>query len=70
MILWNNQYVASGSFDFTIKIWNIFTGILNKTLIDHNGPVRALAVLSNGDLVSGSQDTFLKIWDVELGIGK
>jgi WD40 repeat protein len=54
--------LLSRSPDWTIKIWNPHDGTLKRTLNGHNGHVRSLTTLSNGDLVSGSNDRKIKIW--------
>ena len=46
-----NGYLASGSLDTTIKIWNTTTGSEARTLIGHTAWARSLAVLPNGYLV-------------------
>ena len=60
----------SGSEDKTIKIWNIETGCVIKTLDGHTSFVLALKVLPNGYLISGSYDCTIKFWDVETGTVK
>jgi len=59
--------LASGSDDYTIKIWDVKTGKRIKTLCGHTSWIRSLAVLSDGSLVSGSDDYTIKIWDVKTG---
>jgi WD40 repeat protein len=54
--------LASGSGDYTIKIWDSSTWELKKTLTGHSDSVYSLAVLQNGDLSSGSFQE-IKIWD-------
>ena len=39
----DNQWVASGSFDNTVKLWNLATGQCIKTLSGHGGWVWAIA---------------------------
>jgi hypothetical protein len=39
----------------------------SKTLEGHGGPVNALALLSNGRLLSGSKNKTIKLWDVAKG---
>jgi WD40 repeat protein len=57
-----NYPSASGSFQ-EIKIWDISSGSLKRTLTGHSGSIFSLAVLQNGDLASGSRDKTIKIWD-------
>ncbi len=61
-----NGWAASGSFDNSIKIWEVETGRELRSLIGHSGAVRALAVSLDGKrLASGSNDGTARIWDVE-----
>ncbi len=62
--------MASGSDDFTVKIWDSESGLIRKTLIGHTEYVRTLTVLQNGDLASGSQDLTIKIWNRNTGFLK
>ncbi|MGK7901848.1 MAG: WD40 repeat domain-containing protein [Hormoscilla sp.] len=55
--------LASGSNDNTIKIWNLRSGRLLRTLTGHSGPVRSVAISPDGQLLaSGSNDNTIKIW--------
>jgi WD40 repeat protein len=55
-------YLASGSRDSTIRIWNAVENELKSTLLGHSGFVLALAALPNGDLLSDSKDGTIKLW--------
>jgi len=55
------QQIASGSYDRTIKISEISTGSLVRTLSGHSSYVLCLTNLLNGNLVSGSADTTIKV---------
>lgn len=59
--------LASGSFDKTIKIWNVTTGSLVKTLIGPSKKVTSLVVLFDGTLVSASIDSIITFWNVTTG---
>ncbi len=65
----SDDLLATGSFDSTIKIWNI--NIVEKTLrtlTGHNGPVEALVLLQDkGHIASGSMDHTVKIWHINTG---
>lgn len=63
IILLENGYLASGSYDKTIKIWDLYTGDLFRTIIGHTSTVQSLSILSNGNLVSISADQYIKIWN-------
>jgi len=62
----DTYYLASASFDNSIKIWNGHTGIFLFNLRGHVGPVYQIAW--SGDsrmIVSGSKDSTLKCWNVK-----
>jgi WD40 repeat protein len=55
----DGRWMASGAKDDTIKIWEVATGRLLRTLYGHGGPVNALAVSPDGRfLASGGGDTY------------
>ncbi|WP_017715215.1 WD40 repeat domain-containing serine/threonine-protein kinase [Kamptonema formosum] len=54
--------------DNTIKIWNLDTGTLQKTLTGHTDWVFSVAISPDGKtLVSSSRDNTIKIWNLETG---
>lgn len=62
----DDNILATGSYDTTIKIWNIKTGQHIKTLAGHTAGIRTLQF--NGKvLISGSLDKTTKIWDLPSG---
>jgi WD40 repeat protein len=64
-----NGFLASGSRDTTIKIWdNNLLNIVNVTnnSFGHTRSVLALRALSNGDLASTSEDRTAKVWYTNL----
>ncbi|WP_347339541.1 WD40 repeat domain-containing protein, partial [Planktothrix sp. FACHB-1355] len=64
----DGQTLASGSFDDTIKIWDIRSGKLKTTLTGHSNWVRSVAFSPDGQtLASGSDDNTIKIWDIHSG---
>ena len=70
--LGNGLLASSGSWDKTVRVWNISTGKLRNTFDDTNGGhtdhVTSLAALGNGDLLASvSFDHSVKIWDIEKG---
>lgn len=50
-----------------IRIWDINTKTIIKTLVGHSDGIWCLAILSNGLLASGSFDKTIKVWDYEKG---
>lgn len=65
-----NNILASGSGDSTIKIWDIETGECIKTLVGHTQDQGVHSVKFSHDgsiLASGSEDQTIKIWDVQTG---
>lgn len=62
----NGQFLASGSADKTIKIWDIETRKLEQTLPGHSQEIRSLVFNSDGKLlVSGSSDRTIRIWEMK-----
>ena len=53
---------------YTVRIWNIGSGKLVKTLEGHSGLVTAVAISSDGKIIaSGSSDTTIKLWNLQTG---
>ena len=58
--------IASGSTDYTIKLWDSETGACVKTFNGHNGEVLALACKAdNKTVISGGSDRVIKLWNAE-----
>ncbi len=64
----DGKTLASGSYDNTIKLWDVATGKLLQTLSGHSSWVLSVAWSSDGKtLASGSDDNTIKLWDVATG---
>ncbi|KAI8987099.1 quinon protein alcohol dehydrogenase-like superfamily [Pilobolus umbonatus] len=58
--------LMTGSYDKTVRIWNLETGELIRVLTGHTRCVRALQ-FDDAKLVTGSMDHTLKIWNWQTG---
>jgi WD40 repeat protein len=60
--------LATGSADLTIKLWDILSGKVLKTLQGHTAQLHSVAFHPDGQiLVSGSDDETIKFWDIQTG---
>merc|ERR1712088_894797 len=63
-----SNLVVSGSFDESVRIWDVRTGKCLKTLPAHSDPVSAVHLNRDGSLiVSSSYDGLCRIWDTASG---
>jgi WD40 repeat protein len=64
----DGRRVVSGSFDKTVRIWNVETGEEERKLEGHSHWVYSVAFSQDGRrVVSGSFDKTVRIWNVETG---
>jgi serine/threonine protein kinase len=64
----DGRYLASGSLDKTIKIWEVATGTELRTLTGYSIGVLSVVYSPDGHyLASGSNDNTIKIWEVATG---
>src|SRR5271157_3016782 len=59
--------VVSGSYDGTVKVWDLNSGQEERTLSGHSDWVDALALTGDGRVVTGSDDGTVKVWDLNSG---
>ena len=63
----DEQMLATGSWDGTIKLWNLENGAL-LWLGQHTGSIHRLAFTPDGrTLASGGDDAAIRLWDVSTG---
>ena len=64
----DGQILASGSYDNTIKLWNLTKNKEIRTFKGHSAWVAAVAITPNNkSLVSGSYDNTIKLWNLVNG---
>ena len=64
----DGRQVVSGSYDNTLRVWDLASGECLHTLEGHKKPVHAVAVSPDGrQVVSGSEDHTLRVWDLASG---
>lgn len=61
----DSKILVSGGRDKAIKVWDLQTGELKKTLQSDSGVINSLAIAPDGKtVVSGSGDRVVRIWDL------
>jgi WD40 repeat protein len=64
----DGSWLASGSWDHTVRIWDAASGRERAVLTGHTGRVSAVAVAPDGSwLASGGLDDTVRIWDAATG---
>lgn len=61
----DGKTLVSGGKDKAIKVWDLSTGQLRKTLQSDSGEIQAVAIAPDGKtVVSGSGDRMVRIWNI------
>ncbi|KAJ6189996.1 hypothetical protein N7519_000017 [Penicillium mononematosum] len=64
----DGRLLASGSYDETVRLWDLATGALTQTLEGHLGWVDSVAFSPDGRLLaSSSYDKTVRLWDLATG---
>ncbi|CAK9149822.1 unnamed protein product, partial [Ilex paraguariensis] len=62
----NGQWIASASFDKSVKLWNGITRKFVAAFQCHVGPIYRISWSTDSRLLlSGSKDSTLKVWDIK-----
>jgi WD40 repeat protein len=64
----DGKHLISGADDQTVKIWELETGRLIRTLQGHSDAISSVAISPDGKkIASSSDDKTVKLWDFETG---
>jgi len=67
MISFDGKNIVSGSYDKSIKVWNLETGEEIKTLIGDN-KIACVAISNDGKyIISGGLDNRIRVWNLDKG---
>ncbi|XP_075573635.1 transcription initiation factor TFIID subunit 5 isoform X2 [Pelecanus crispus] len=65
----NSNYIATGSADRTIRLWDVLNGNCVRIFTGHKGPIHSLAFSPNGRfLATGATDGRVLLWDIGHGL--
>lgn len=63
----NGQLVISGSYDGTLKVWNVLSGQMEHMLTVDEEPIEAVVTLPSQQAVSCNRQGDLVVWDLDHG---
>jgi len=60
----DGQFALSGSWDATLRLWDLNTGATTRRFVEHSKDVLSVAFsVDNRQIVSGSRDKTMKLWN-------
>jgi len=60
----DGQFALSGSWDKTLRLWDLSTGVTTRQFVGHTKDVLSVAFSAdNRQIVSGSRDNTIKLWN-------
>jgi len=61
----DGEYALSASWDGTLRLWQLSTGTVDKTFVDHTKDVLSCSIAPcSTKILSGSRDKTIKLWNV------
>src|SRR5690606_11856471 len=64
----DGKLIASGSWDKTVRVWDVVTGTSTATFEGHSNVVISVTFSPDGKLIaSGSHDKTVRVWDAVTG---
>ncbi len=62
----DGRYIVSGSYDKTIRLWDVKGNFISELFINRESYVRAVAFSSDSKyVISSDYDKTLRLWDIE-----